>query len=92
MNELEELVSIIDSCINKNKKHKEVKIKKSNGVLTSYIKRKGYTLNEFAKMINVSGNTISSWNNKKSYPTIDKLMDMSKVLNCKVSTLCNLWN
>lgn len=48
---------------------------------------KGISLNRLAMKIDVNKQTMYHWNTGKAYPPIDKVIDMSKVLRLRVSTI-----
>ena len=43
--------------------------------------------NDLAKKLNVANNTVWSWRNNVNQPTLNKLVDISKALNCEITDL-----
>lgn len=50
-------------------------------------KDKGYTQDDFAKLLNVSFQAVSKWETKQSYPDITLLPDIAQILNTTVDSL-----
>lgn len=48
---------------------------------------KGFSLKLLARKIGVNDQTMYNWNSYKAYPPIDKVVDMSRVLRLRVSTI-----
>ena len=60
---------------------------KIGSFITNKRKELGLTQNELAHRLNVSFQTISKWETGKSYPNIDILFDLSKILGISVDEL-----
>lgn len=56
-------------------------------VLTSIRKDKKMTQEEFAKLFNVTRQTISNWENEKSYPDLQTLVYISNTFNISLDSL-----
>ena len=52
--------------------------------IKQYRKENGLTQGELAKILNVSPQTISKWENQDCYPDISVLPALAKVLGCTV--------
>ena len=52
--------------------------------IKQYRKENGITQSELARMLSVSPQTISKWENKDCYPDISVLPALAKILGCTV--------
>ena len=50
-------------------------------------KAKGMTQEEFSKLFNVTRQTVSNWENKKSYPDLETLVDISDKFDISLDVL-----
>lgn len=57
--------------------------------LRGIIISKGLTIDEVAKEMDVSTNTLYSWSKKKSHPSVTHFNELSKVLNIGFDELHN---
>ena len=48
---------------------------------------KGYTQNQIAKILNVSGNTIYAWENDKQEPSMHTLLNLREIFNVSLDYL-----
>lgn len=52
-----------------------------------WINERGYKNNYIARRLEVSENTLSRWINNRSMPSVNKLFELAKLLECKTDDL-----
>ena len=55
--------------------------------LKSLRKRKKISQEELAELVNVSRQSISKWENGEAYPTMNNILELCKIFNCKINDL-----
>ncbi|WP_244913558.1 helix-turn-helix transcriptional regulator [Heyndrickxia sporothermodurans] len=59
-------------------------------LLGAWIKQSPYTREDIGVILKVSQNTISSWCNGKTYPSVPQLMKLCQLLNVKFEDIYKL--
>ena len=55
--------------------------------LKSLRKRKKISQEDLAELVNVSRQSISKWENGEAYPTMNNILELCKIFNCKINDL-----